>query len=265
MCRLAAYVGYEPQPLSALLYDPPHSLEHAAYAPQELLAGTVNVDGTGVAWWPDARGEPLRYITTQPPWADPNLPGLAPVLQGRTVLAAVRSATPGLPFGPDNVSPFGSGSLAGVHNGWIGGFRSGVGRELLAGLSDERFGQLFAMNDSLALFLLVAQHLDGHPGASVADAVTAVIQHTAKAVMAAGMTATLNLVVASAAEVVAARTSAGTEVNSLYMLRTAEGGWLASEPLDPDANWQPVPEHSMTILTPDAVETRSIEHDGTAR
>ena len=265
MCRLAAYVGWEPQPLSALLYDPPHSLERAAYAPRELLTGTVNVDGTGAAWWPDGSNEPLRYVTTKPPWADSNLPGLAPALKGHTVLVAVRSATPGLPFGPDNVSPFVSGGLAGVHNGWIGGFGSGVGRELLTMLSDERFGQLSAMNDSLALFLLVAQYLDDHPGAVVADAVGAAIQHTAKAVIAAGNVATLNLVVASAGEVVAARTSAGTDVNSLYAIRTAGGSWLASEPLDPEAQWQPVPEHSIAILTPDAIETRPIDHEGMAR
>ncbi len=262
MCRLAAYVGSKSQPLSALLYDPPHSLERAAIAPQELLAGTVNVDGTGAAWWPSARSEPLRYVTTQPPWADPNLPGLAPELRGHTVLAAVRSATPGLPFGSDSVSPFVSGDLAGMHNGWIGGFNRGVGRELLAGLSDERFGQLRAMNDSLALFLLVAQHLDDHPGGSVPDAVTAVIQHTAKVVIAAGRSATLNLVVAIAGEVVAARTSAGTDVNSLYSLRTTEGTWLASEPLDPEADWRRVPEHSLVILTPDAIDIWSVDHDG---
>ena len=58
MCRLAAYAG-PPAPLSALLYDPPHSLEHQAYAPRELVSGNVNVDGTGVAWWPAHEDEPL--------------------------------------------------------------------------------------------------------------------------------------------------------------------------------------------------------------
>jgi glutamine amidotransferase len=49
MCRMAAYVGPD-APLSALLYDPPHSLERRAYQPRELIHGAVNVDGTGVAW-----------------------------------------------------------------------------------------------------------------------------------------------------------------------------------------------------------------------
>ena len=262
MCRLAGYVGNELLPLSALLYDPPHSLERAAHAPKELLRGTINVDGTGAAWWPEGGTEPLRYATTSPPWADPNLPGLATALRGRTVLAAVRSATPGLPFGTDNVAPFVADGLAGVHNGWIEGFRSGVGRTLLGRLSDERFGELSAMNDSLALFLLVTQQIDDNPEAGLDGAVTAVIQQTAKVVMAADEFATLNLVVASATEIVAVRTSAGFEINSLYTRTTSHGSWVVSEPLDDDPGWAAVPKNSLAILTADEVYIRPIEHEG---
>ena len=264
MCRLAGYVGHELLPLSALLYDPPHSLEHAAYAPRELISGTINVDGTGVAWWPDDGSEPLRYATSNPPWSDPNLPGLAQALSGRTVLAAVRSATPGLPFGPDNVSPFVADGLAGVHNGWIGGFRDGVGRSLLTLLSDRRFGEMKAMNDSLVLFLLVAQRIEDEPGVSLADSVTSVIQQTAKTVVAAGEAGALNLVVASANEIVGAKTSVGFAVNSLYTRTTSAGSWIASEPLDDEPGWMTVPEHSLAVLTADGVDIRPNEHEGMA-
>ena len=264
MCRIAGYVGTDRLALAALLYDPPHSLEHAAYAPRELLSGTVNVDGTGVAWWPEDGSGPLRYVTTSSPWADPNLPGLAPALGGRTVLAAVRSATPGMPYGSDNVAPFVADGLAGVHNGRIGGFRTGVGRNLLVGLDDARFGQLSAMNDSLMLFLLVVQHLTDEPDSTLAGAVTAVIEQTAKAVTAAGETATLNLMVASASAIVAARTSVGSDINSLYIRSTAAGSWIASEPLDTDAGWAPVRNHSLVILTPGDIDIHRLEHEGTA-
>ena len=251
-------------PLSALLYEPAHSLEHAAYAPEELLSGTVNVDGTGAAWWPEGGSGPLRYVTEKPPWADPNLPGLAPSLEGATILAAVRSATPGLPFGTDNVAPFVVGRLAGAHNGRIGGFRRSLGRTLLAGLDDDRFGQLTTMNDSLALFLMVVQQIDDQPESSLSDAVTSVIQRTAKTVIAAGEVATLNLVVASSGEIVAARTSAGDDINSLYTRTTAEGSWLASEPLDDDAGWTSLPENSLAVLTAKGIDIHAIEHEGMA-
>ena len=264
MCRLAGYVGREPLPLSALLYEPVHSLEHASYAPKELLSGTINVDGTGAAWWPEDGSGPLRYVTSDPPWADPNLPGLAPYLRGTTMLAAVRSATPGMPYGPDNVAPFVADGLAGAHNGRIGGFRGSLGRTLLGGLDDDRFGQLTAMNDSLALFLMVVQQIDGQAGAPLSDAVTIVIQRTAKAVIAAGEVATLNLVVASSVEIVAVRTSAGDAINSLYTRTTAEGSWLASEPLDNDTGWASMPKHSLAVLTTSGIDIRPIEHEGAA-
>jgi predicted glutamine amidotransferase len=118
------------------------------------------------------------------------------------------------------------------------------------------------MNDSLALFLLVAQQLDDEPGWLLADALTRVIQDTVKAVTAAGETASLNLVIASADEIVASRTSANTEINSLYIQRTNQGSWVASEPLDSDETWTRVPDHTITVLTADNITTRSIEHDG---
>jgi len=262
MCRLAGYVGDDPLPLSAVLYDPPHSLQQAAYAPKELLWGHVNVDGTGVAWWVDGRGEPLRYITDKSPWSDPNLADLAPILSGTPVLAAVRAATPGIPHGPQNVAPFVSGELAAVHNGWIGGFRDGVGRSLLDTLSDSRFGQVTSMNDSLALFHLVGQQIDDDPGMEISDAVADVLRRVAKTVVAADRVAALNLVVASGSRIVAARTSAGTEVNSLYTLRTDHGNWVASEPLDASHPWERVPEHSLVILTGESIETVSLDHEG---
>ncbi len=262
MCRLAAYVGSEPQPLSALLYDPPHSLEHAAYAPRELLHGRVNVDGTAVAWWDDSRSEPLRYVTMQPPWSDPNLAELASVLRSETILAAVRSATPGLPYGTDNVAPFTAEGVAGAHNGWVGGFRHGVGRGLLARLDDHRFGQLAAMNDSLALFLLALQFLADEPGASLGAAVAAVVADTAKIVVGAGEQATLNLVLARRGEVAAARTSVGHGVNSLYVRSSSKGCWLASEPLDDDPGWSAVPEHSLVLLSPQGVDISPLDHEG---
>ncbi|HEX9888931.1 MAG TPA: hypothetical protein VGA69_05605, partial [Nitriliruptorales bacterium] len=127
MCRLAAYVG-PPAPLSTLLYDPPRSLQVLSYQPRELLYGSVNVDGTGIAWWDEIDQPPLRYVTASPPWSDPNLASLAPRLTGRVQLAAVRGATPDIPFGPANVAPFAHDGVAFVHNGWVGEFRRGTGR-----------------------------------------------------------------------------------------------------------------------------------------
>lgn len=265
MCRLAAYVGKSPVSLAALLYDPPHSLEHAAYEPKEMVTGNINVDGTGVAWWPDGSSQPLRYVTIDPPWSDPNLPSLASHLVGVPVLAAVRSATPGMPYGPANVAPFVDGDLAGCHNGWIGGFSEGQGRRLSLGLSEERFGRLGALNDSLVLFSLVAQLHEDRPGTDIADLVAETVETVAKEVVAAGEQATLNLVVASRSRVVATRTSVDFAVNSLYVREDDSGVWLASEPLDQAGEWSAVPEGSMVELSSTGVDTQRIDHPGAPR
>lgn len=265
MCRLAGYVGREPRTLASLIYDPPHSLEHAAYSPREMLSGHVNVDGTGVAWWEEGSGEPLRYVTDKPPWSDPNLSHLARRMRGSTILAAVRAATPGIGFGASHTAPFVEDGMAGVHNGWIGGFRGDVGRNLVGRLSGDRFGRLEAMNDSLVLFSLVAQALDDHPGSTLADAVAEVIRDVSKQLTAAGESGALNLVVASDGQLVASRASVDFGVNSLYLRQTKSGVFVASEPLDDEGEWRALGEHTLTVLTATGVESHHLDHEGANR
>src|SRR5262249_37113611 len=143
MCRLAAYVG-PAAPLSTLLYDPLRSLEFQSYRPREQLSGFVNVDGTGVAWWDSLETEPMRYVTERPPWSDPNLPLLARRLRAIVQLAAVRSATPGMPFGPASVAPFVHEGIACAHNGYLREFKQRTRRTLLARLPDHLFAALDA-------------------------------------------------------------------------------------------------------------------------
>jgi glutamine amidotransferase len=212
MCRFAAFVGTS-QPLSTLLFDPPHSLEHQSYAPQRLLGGHVNVDGTGVAWWPEAETDPLRYVTEHPPWSDPNLPSLAGRLRAVTAVAAVRSATPGIPFGPSNVQPFVLDRMAGVHNGRIGGFRSGVGRDLIDLLPDDLFAELDTLNDSKVLFLhTVALRREG---VGLVDAVGGASALAAAVAGKRGEAVSLNIAVAARDQVVAIRSSRDAPHNSL--------------------------------------------------
>jgi glutamine amidotransferase len=259
MCRFAGYIGSGQIPLSSVLYDPAHSLEKVAYAPQELISGHVNVDGTGVVWWPKGDNQPMRYVTDKPPWSDPNLPHLAPKLTGSPVLAGVRSATPGIPYGYDGVAPFVSGGLAGAHNGWIGGFRGRLGRTLLAGLSDETFADMAIMSDSLALFLLIVETRRTEPGLALTDAIRRVLDEVSGVVASAGESATLNLAIASNSEIVVSRASVAAPFNSLYWLRDGRGNWVASEPLDRSGLWEPVPENALISLTERGVEIVDLE------
>lgn len=261
MCRLAAYVGPE-APLDALLYEPPHALDHQSYAPQEMLKGHVNVDGTGLAWWREGDDEPLRYVSERPPWSDPNLPTLARRLEGRMILAAVRSATPGVPFGPAQVAPFVHGRWAGVHNGWLGKFREGTGRELASRLPDDLYGAIDAVSDSLLVFLTVVKHLGASPDLS--SAVRSAAAEVVEVCVSADAEVTLNLLVGDGERIVALRTARGMDANN--PLAVLQGGtrWpgatvVASEPLDDDQGWEQVGDDRLLEISADGVVTSRLD------
>ncbi len=253
MCRIAAYAG-PPRPLADLLFTPPHSLSDQAFRPRELVHGHVNTDGTGVAWWPGSDPEPLRYVTGATPWADPNLHTLAARLEGRMILGAVRSATPGVGFGTDHVAPFVFGTLAGAHNGWFQGLAGPVGRALLADLDDRYLSHLRVWNDSRLLFLTVAAAVDD--GLDLAKAVHRTVTRIAELCDTHGLATSLTVVVGDGRRLVATRAALGDPINSLYTLVTDDAAWVVSEPLD-DRAWERVPAGSILDLAPGSV---TVEH-----
>src|SRR3712207_7162131 len=98
MCRMIAYLGKPERSLSSLVLDPEHSLLVQSYAPKEMMSGVVNADGFGAGWYvPEVDDEPAVYRSNAPIWADRSFASIAPKVRSATVLAAVRSATPGLP------------------------------------------------------------------------------------------------------------------------------------------------------------------------
>ncbi len=247
MCRLAGLVARDEVPLSSLLYDPPHSLQHQAYRPTSLRFGTVNVDGTGIAWFADDAPEPLRIVTDAPPWSDANLPWLAPRLRSATQLAAVRSATPGIPYGTPFVAPFTYGPTAGVHNGFLEGYRDELAVPMLAALPPRVAAAQYVASDSLALFLVAVAHR--LQGATLAAAAAGAVRDAAQRCAEAGLGAALNLALAEAGHVVAARASTGLPTNTLWVCETGGRSLVASEPLDDDAGWREVPPGSLVELS----------------
>jgi len=252
VCRLAGLVAADEVPLSTLLYDPPHSLEHQAYQPTSMRTGAVNVDGTGIAWFAGDAPEPLRFVTDAPPWSDANLPWLAPRLRAATQLAAVRSATVGIPYGTSAVAPFTFGPMAAVHNGYIEGYRDELAVPMLTALPPRVAAAQHVASDSLALFLAaVARRLSG---ATLAEAAAGAATEVAERCLAAGRGARLNLAVAEEGQVVALRASVGLSTNTLWTCSADGRAVVASEPLDDAPGWREVAPGSLVQVTTDGAE-----------
>ena len=243
MCRLAASVGAS-RPLSELVFDAPHGLESQAFRPRELVSGHVNVDGTGLVWWPADGGardpqRPLRYVSERPPWADANLTELGR-LQAGVQLAAVRSATPGMPFTPDAVGPFVRDDWAFAHNGYLEDFRGSWQAPLLELLDDDHRKAWTVSSDSLGLLLWLDQFLGERaeaPLGAILSAWTAEVLQRARELDRA---ASLTCVLARRDGLWAWRASHALPPNTLYRSAPSAPGSplrLSSEPMD-DEPWE---------------------------
>ncbi|WP_433382069.1 ergothioneine biosynthesis protein EgtC [Actinoplanes sp. CA-142083] len=239
MCRHLAYLG-PPIPLSELLLDPPHSLAHQSWAPRDMRGGgTINADGFGVGW--HTPGGVVRYRRHTPIWSDTTLPGLAASVASTGVLAAVRSATVGMPVTESAAAPFGDGPWLFSHNGVVAGWPSAV--EKLAGtLPPVDLLTLDAPTDAALLWVLVRDRLraGSPPAQAVADVVADVLRSAPGS--------RLNLLLTDGESLVA--TTVG---HSLSVLSRPEAVVVASEPLDDRPAWRPVPEGTLLRATATAL------------
>src|ERR687890_459411 len=226
MCRMVAYLGKMERPLSSLVLDPQHSLLVQSYAPKEMMSGVINADGFGVGWYaPEVDGEPAVYRSNAPIWADRSFASIASRVRSSTVLAAVRSATPGLPAEESGVPPFASGPY------------------LFAHLLDR---------------LRAAK---AHPGdtATLAEATSETLRQVSETCSKLDVYAALNVGATDGEAFVFARYSTQGPGNSLYFAENSEAFpdavVVASERLDGDGGWQRVPDRHLLVASIEAVTT----------
>ncbi|HEX7301738.1 ergothioneine biosynthesis protein EgtC [Lentzea sp.] len=242
MCRHLAYLG-PAVPLDDLLFDAPESLERQAYAPRQMHGGgTVNVDGYGVGWFPG----PVRYRRAGPIWADANLRQLARTTASTAFLAAVRSATVGMPVVDPACAPFTDGTWLFSHNGRVSDWPESV-----AGLAGTvPVTDLLTMDaptDSALLWTLVRRRLEA--GLAPADVLAGLVRE----VVAVAPASRLNFLMTDGSVI------AGTTwTHSLWVLHDGESVTLASEPLDGDDAWREIPDRHVVLADPSTVEVRPI-------
>lgn len=228
MCRHLAWLG-RPRTLASLVLEPPSSLLVQSYAPRRQRYGTVNADGWGVGFHVPGRPEPARWRSSRPLWGDASFASLAPVISSGCVLAAVRSATPGMPIEESGIAPFTDGRWLLSHNGR-------VDRAALAPTASAES----TVDSALLAALVFARGPES-------------LAATVREVAAADPGARLNLLATDGTRLVAT-----TWGDTLSVLRTPEGTALASEPWDDDPAWTDVPDRHLVTVTPDGVALEAI-------
>lgn len=242
MCRHLGYLG-PPIPLRNVLFDPPHALATQAWAPRDMRGGgTVNADGFGVGWWPDGTKAPVRYRGAMPIWTDASLPALAAATSSPAILAAVRSATVGLPVVETAAAPFTDGRWLFSHNGVVRGWPSAIAA-LARDLPVEDLLTLEAPTDSATIWALVRARLRG--GVPAARALADVVGE----VGAAAPGSRLNLLLTDGTHMIA--TTAG---HALSVRALSDSTLISSEPLDPGPDWKPVPDGHLVVATATQIE-----------
>ena len=237
MCRHLAYLG-PPVALRSVLTDPPFGLYRQSWAPRQQRHGAVNADGFGIGWYADGDPVPARYRRAVPIWGDASLPDLARVIRSGAVLAAVRSATPGMALGEAAVAPFAAGNWLFSHNGVLSGWPASA--QPLAVRTDVSVLELEAMVDSAFLWALVLGRLrSGAPG-------DVALAATISAVEAAGGSGRFNFLLTDGRSVAA--TAAG---DTLWYRQGDAAVTVASEPGDDEPGWTQVPDrHVLSVVSP---------------
>jgi gamma-glutamyl hercynylcysteine S-oxide hydrolase len=229
VCRHLAWLG-APRSLGELLLEPPHGLLVQSYAPRRQRHGLMNADGWGAGFYAPPRPEPARWRSNRPLWGDASFASVAPVISSGCVLAAVRSATAGMPADETAAAPFQSGRWLLSHNGVVD--RALLGPHPAA--------------ESVCDSALLAAHLFGYGPGRLGEFVSALGRRDPGA--------RLNLLLTDGRQILATRWN-----DSLSVLSAGDGVVVASEPYDDDPRWADVPEHHLVEVAAGAVTVTELE------
>jgi gamma-glutamyl hercynylcysteine S-oxide hydrolase len=235
VCRHLAWLGTA-RSLSDLVLEPEHGLLVQSYAPRRQCHGRMNADGWGVGFFPAERAEraealePARWRSNRPLWTDASFASVAPLISARCLIAAVRSATTGMPADETAAAPFQSGRWLLSHNGVAD--RTVLGPHPLAESacdSAQLAAHLFEFGPERAGEFVVAFGKND-PGAR------------------------LNLLLTDGSRVIATRWG-----DTLSVLQTDDGVVVASEPYDDDPRWTDIPDHHLVEVAADTVTLTDLE------
>src|SRR3984957_16475867 len=221
VCPPLAWLGPESS-ASSLVLDPPHGLRVQSYAPRRQKHGLMNADGWGVGFFDGAT--PRRWRSAAPLWGDASFDSIAPALRSRCVVAAVRSATVGMPIEASATAPFTDGRWLLAHNGVVD-----------RGVVPTSSAAESTCDSAILAALIFDRGLDAL-GQTIAE------------VGGEDPNARLNILAGNGSRLLAT-----TWGDTLAILRRDDGVVLASEPYDDQPGWEDVPNRHLVEVTTDRV------------
>ena len=227
MCRHLAWLG-DPVSVASLVLQPPSGLLVQSYSPRRQKHGLMNADGWGVGFFDGVVAR--RWRSAAPLWGDASFASVAPALHSGCVVAAVRSASVGMPIEASACAPFTDGSWLLSHNGL-------VDRAVLPSSAHAE-----STNDSALLAALIFDRGIDALGATIAG------------VAAEDPNARLNILAGNGSRLVAT-----TWGDTLSVLRRDDGVVVASEPYDDDPAWQEVPDRHLVEVDGAHVHLRPLK------
>ena len=222
MCRHLGWLG-APVSVASLLMEPANGLLVQSYSPRRQKHGLMNADGWGVGFFDG--DTPRRWRSAAPLWGDASFASVAPALRSGCVVAAVRSASVGMPIEPSASAPFTDGQWLLSHNGLV----------------DRSVLPLSAVAESTCDSALLA--------ALIFDRGLDALGPTIEDVAAADPDARLNIIAANGSRLLAT-----TWGDTLSALRRSDGVVLASEPYDDDPDWQEIPDRHLVSVAGSDIE-----------
>ncbi len=212
------------------MLEPEHGRIVQSYAPRRRAHGRMNADGWGAGFFAAGRPEPARWRSSRPLRADASFASVARVVASSCVLAAVRSATAGMPLDETATAPYARGRCLLSHNGVAD--RSILGPRPHA--------------ESACDSAQLAAHLFDFGPERAGEFVRDLGKRDPDA--------RLNLLLTDGRRIIATRWN-----DTLSILRTGGGGVVASEPYYDDPGWADVPDHHLVDVADGVVTVTELE------
>lgn len=251
MCRHLAHLG-PPRTLAEILLEPEHGLLAQSYAPADMRGGgTINADGFGAGWYPSVPGarpespapEPVRVRSARPLWTDTSFAALAGATRSGAVLAAIRSATVGMPVVETAAAPFTDGRWLFSHNGVVRGWPGSLAAAA-SGLPVTDLLTLDAPTDSAVLWALVRSRL------RAGDDPAAVLAETCERVEHDAPGSRLNLLLTDGTTIWATAWRHALAVRTETGIAGEPSATVASEPTHAFPDWTEVPDRHLVVACP---------------